>query len=402
LPYPLTSGGHQAIYNGIRCMNDMGNLYLTYKVYDDNVNTQEIAAFENIVGNIKVIPYVAHRALPVKRPLWIRGAKKIIRAIGTVPTKPQRDPFSGKYSCDQYPQAFLEHICKIINDYKIDVVQIEHFAMLPLVCVLPQKVKKFFVHHEIRYVRNELELAEIGTNLYRDTAVQVNKIIEIGLLNKYDAIITLSEIDKEKLVKNGVTKPIYASLAIVDTDQPKVAAPERYTTLTFVGPEVHLPNKTGLLWFLDNCWKGLLSKDGTFHLNIIGNWKDSTKKEFLERYENIEFLGFVPDLNAAISGTTMIVPITVGSGIRMKILEAATMNVPFVTTSVGVEGLPFTSGKECFITDDPEEFVSDIEKLQDPVLRQRFTKGANAFVKSHYSYDVLKRNRDDIYQDILK
>jgi len=78
------------------------------------------------------------------------------------------------------------------------------------------------------------------------------------------------------------------------------------------------------------------------------------------------------------------------------------MNVPFVTTSVGVEGLPFTSGKECFITDDPEEFASDIEKLQDPALRQRFTKGANAFVKSHYSYDVLKRNRDDIYRDILK
>jgi len=398
LPYPLASGGHQAIYNGIRCMNDMGNLYLTYICPEDRYDAKIISEFEKKIGNIKVYPY--KKKVQPQPSIMMRGIRKGLRMTGVIPTYPTPDPFSSLYRSPQFSLAYLEHIQHLIDKFSIDIVQIEMPPLLSLVCALPDKVKKVYVHHEIQFVRNQLSLQSAGSNLYREMAVSINKEMEMALLNKYDAVITLSEVDKDKLIENGVTVPVHSSIAVVDTDIEYEEKSFRPGVLTFVGYGPHKPNGIGLQWFLDICWNKLLDKDTNFCLHIIGKWDDSVKKEISEKYRNVKFLGFVPDLYDALSGTTMIVPITIGSGIRMKILEAASMKVPFVTTSVGVEGLPFTSGKECFIADTPEDFIEGIMKLKDEKLRHDFTERARTFVKKSYSLDALRKNRQAIYREL--
>ena len=93
----------------------------------------------------------------------------------------------------------------------------------------------------------------------------------------------------------------------------------------------------------------------------------------------------------------MIVPITIGSGIRMKILEAASRGVPFVTTTVGVEGIPVENGVHCFVADTPGDFFEAVVKLQDTELRRRFAVNANQLVKKCFSVEALRKNRLDIY-----
>ena len=93
---------------------------------------------------------------------------------------------------------------------------------------------------------------------------------------------------------------------------------------------------------------------------------------------------------------------TVGSGIRMKILEAATIGVPFISTSVGVEGLPFVNGEDCFVDDEPKKFVEDILKLRDKSLRIQFIRSAQEKVKFNYSFDALRNDHLAMYEELLR
>ena len=97
----------------------------------------------------------------------------------------------------------------------------------------------------------------------------------------------------------------------------------------------------------------------------------------------------------------MIVPILVGSGIRMKILESSQIGVPFITTSVGVEGLPFQDAKDCFIADTSADFVNKIQLLsRDARLRNLMILNAKKVVEKSFSYDALMKNRLNIINSI--
>ena len=124
--------------------------------------------------------------------------------------------------------------------------------------------------------------------------------------------------------------------------------------------------------------------------------------ELQERYRDVVFPGFVDDLKGAIRGSIMIVPITIGSGIRMKILEAATIGVPFVSTSVGAEGIPVFNGLHCFLTDDPDVFIEDIVKLKDPELQRSFIVNAHDLINDQFSFAGFKKNRMQIYGSLLR
>ena len=400
LPYPLSSGGHQAIYNGILALKELYNIYILCYVEESEYKETDIDDFKKQTNISNVYTYIKKNE---DSGIRLNPFQHIIASLfyRLVPQYKKKNDISDNFlKTPSYPIVFLNKIHQIINDNHIDIVQIEMPWFISLVCSLPNHVKKVFVHHEIAFERNRLSVEQAGENIYRNSAVEVNKTLEIGLLNKYDAIITLSEIDKKKLIDNGVIKPVYSSFAIVTPKEINHKLETDGFTLSFVGPEMHNPNKIGVFWFLDNCWNQLLQRDSRYKLQIFSKWKESKQKEIYEKYDNIEFMGFVDDLSTALENTIMIVPITIGSGIRMKILEAANIGVPFVTTKVGVEGLPFKNGENCFIANEPNVFIASIIKLQDKNLRHSFSLSAKEIVKKNYSIEALKENRKIIMTKI--
>ena len=120
------------------------------------------------------------------------------------------------------------------------------------------------------------------------------------------------------------------------------------------------------------------------------------------KYKNIEFLGFVDSLADNIKGTVMIVPITIGSGIRMKILEASSIGVPFVSTTVGSEGIPVVDGENCYIADTPKLFVDKLISLQDERIQSKFVENAHSMILKFYSREALRRNRLEIYKQFFE
>ena len=400
LPYPFYAGGIQALYNSFYSVKEDVDVFIMYDAPFYKHKKKVLESMEKSVENIKVIPFVFN---PLKGfynfILWFLLRITILLKI----RKKNLD-----YSCSLLSSVFRIHIKeyvdfinKFIIENKIDIVQMELCSTLSHVLTLPPNVKKVFVHHELNFVVNDLRVHQLGPTLNRMANVELAKILEIGLLNKCDAIITLSEIDKQKLIDQGVKTPIYPSFAIVNTSANYNNPNNLCNELSFVGPAFHAPNFIGLTWFLENCWDKLLENDPSYTLKIIGNWPEERRAALSQKHKNIQFLGFVPNLADALNNTIMIVPITVGSGIRMKILEAASLGVPFVSTSVGAEGLPFENGKNCFLSDTPDAFVESILKLKDQSLRMDFAQKANELVKEKYSVAALRKNRLYIYEKVM-
>lgn len=396
MPWPLNTGGNQAMFNGIAALLGSADIFISFPIIKKDVKGKDYADFKKELGSqVIILPFVR---TPKKRSLVERLAGKVVKELDErFVRSPKEQLLEKELQINQVTHEEITFINNIIRDNQIDTVQVEMLPHLSLVNTLPNHVRKIFVHHEIGFVRKKLILEELGADSSYWSRLDSYKICEIGLLNKYDDIIVLSEIDKLKLEQAGVKVPIHSSFAVVKllegNYKPQL---DDCHKLFFIGAPKHRPNYLAVKWFLENCWSKLLSKDDRYSLEILGVWDDDLIKEITGNYQNIHFLGFVPDLADVLKDGIMIVPITVGSGIRMKILESANYGIPVVSTSIGAEGLPVTDGENVFLADNPDDFVNDILKLKDRDLRIKFSDALKEMIRNKYSLEALMNNRRQI------
>lgn len=419
LPYPMISGGHQAIFNGIKAIAGVSDIYITYDASFGDSTEKEKNDLIAQIGECTILPFVSQSSKTelVKRPWYSlvlskyktlrHGIKLLIKSLLHITAQGTPAQAVSEYKgwlnvLYPFHDSFALFVRDIVERNHIDVVQCEMIRNASIVFFLPENVKKVFVHHELRTVRYSLESEGMeGSNVAKKAYLDFFQINETGVLNKYDAIITLSEIDKEKLRVQGVTVPIYPSFPIVNTEinrKPRSLDPH---LLSFIGNDGHSPNLVGIRWFLEECWNDLLSFDSKYHLQIVGQWSNPVIEELSQQFKNVSFTGYVDDLKKTIEGTIMIVPITVGSGIRMKILEAANIGCPIVSTSVGAEGIPFETEIHCLIADNPGDFNNAIIKLNDPGLAQGMVNNAQFIMDEFFSESKLKETRTEIYAKVL-
>ena len=407
-PYPLSTGGSQAIFNGINVVKDDLDVYVTFEAAA--TDKDNIERLKSLLDNkVTVLPYFVPAPKSTRRDLKQRlyqplfKTEKKLRRLAGYDFTPVRIPHKAWLYEELLPKnlAFVKHVSNLVDECNIDIVQCEMLCNVTMGLMLPDRVRKVFVHHELGWVVHELELLkQKGDAFEQKLYLDYYRMCEVALLNCYDDIITLSEIDSKKLKEAGVTSQIHTSLAVVNTSQNHLVTTKGCQLLSFVGPEYNLPNVDGLKWFFANVWDRLKGYDMSYRMQVIGKWSEKTIAEAVGERNDVEFLGYVDDLAAVLKDTIMVVPINIGSGIRMKILEAAALGVPFVTTSVGVEGIPARNGEDCFIADTPEAFADAVVKLRDEKLRKQFAENANRMVSERYTLEALKANRLEIYRDM--
>ena len=395
LPWPLEFGGNQAMFNGISALKDVANIFVTYPEWiKDTKQKAREEMIEELGGNVQIFPYIRKRDLSSPRKL----VKHIFKIVDSRFFRKDKDYiFEGELSINQVPQGHIDLINEIIETYHIDIVQVEIITQLSVINSLPDRVRKVFVQEEIGYVRKEQLLKIMHGNSYYRSVAECSKIQEIGLMNKYDDVIVFSEADKKKLEEAGVTVPVHSSFAIIKAPLEFKPQIEGYKNLCFIGAPEHRPNYLAVMWFLENCWQKLLQRDSEYKFKIIGKWSKKDATSITNKYNSVVFTGFVKDLGSELKNGIMIVPITVGSGIRMKILEAAANGIPVVSTTIGAEGLPLVDGENAFIADDPDKFVNDVIKLKDRSLRLKFVTALNDVIRNKYSLEALKKNRIEIF-----
>lgn len=391
LPWPLNSGGAQAQFNMIEELRKIHNITIVFQ--QDRKNTlANMEALAHRWPDVIFKPYYYKWQLLSLRFL----TNKIKRGFGAfVIPNSQKFQFDValRSICIMRTGRLKKFVAAIVKEQKIDIVQIEFFPAIDIVFDLPSTVKKVFIQHEIHYKKNERFFERLNLTKSQRKAFNESKLFEIQAMNAYDTVVTLTSKDKEILMADGVTSRIYVSPAAVN------AKPLPYTPwngkIVFVGGYGHTPNREGVDWFIAKVLNKVKSEYKSFDIIGIG-WPDT----YPDKTRRIRCLGFVENLSDAAQGAIMIVPILTGSGMRMKILEAAAMNIPFVTTTVGVEGLDFVNKCSCLIEDDADKFAAAIDALAfSPDQHKNIAESGHSIFCEKYSVQALAKVRNGAYMN---
>jgi glycosyltransferase involved in cell wall biosynthesis len=208
-------------------------------------------------------------------------------------------------------------------------------------------------------------------------------------------VLVCSEHDKDVLTRLGIRAPISVVPNVVDVDSYQTqAAGSDDRTLLFVGAMDWLPNRDGVEYFITEILPLVRKELGAFRFVVAGR---NPPEDFRLRFAGVpelEFTGTVKDMRAVISKAAIcVVPLRIGSGTRLKILEAAAMGKAIVSTSLGAEGLEFQNGRDIAIADRPDAFASAIAQLfKDSDLRAKMGNAARQVAERRYSLPVLRES----------
>ena len=394
MPYPATDGGKQGSFNMLMELQNMIDITLIYPVFFKKQMACQYL-LEKQLPQVKVYPFEYY-----KNKDGIKSQYSLFRLHRIITRKFLKQPY---LATPIYKDAYIDFVNEIIKKERIDIVQNEYFEQLYMVYAIPNTVKKVFIQHEIQYIAKErlIQQREYPSSVRYLATMQ--RIQEINALNEYDQVITMTDIDKNILMCDGVRAPISASPSFIPLPDNIAYKECERSSICFIGGSGHNPNLNGVTWFLDNVWSLILKENPNFTFKIIGKWDEKIKTEYQKKYRNLFFCGFVDNLAMVISECIMVIPILIGSGIRMKILESVNFYSPFVTTTVGVEGLDFINGKECIIADEPQAFATGVLKIAtDKVLQHNLTKAAHEKLMEMYSPEASVQRRLNIYNEMLK
>lgn len=329
MPYPATDGGKQGSFNMLMELQNMIDITLIYPVFFKKQMACQYLLEKQLQG--KVYPFEYY-----KNKDGIKSQYSLFRLHRIITRKFLKQPY---LATPIYKDAYIDFVNEIIKKERIDIVQNEYFEQLYMVYAIPNTVKKVFIQHEIQYIAKErlIQQREYPSSVRYLATMQ--RIQEINALNEYDQVITMTDIDKNILMCDGVRAPISASPSFIPLPDNIAYKECERSSICFIGGSGHNPNLNGVTWFLDNVWSLILKENPNFTFKIIGKWDEKIKTEYQKKYRNLFFCGFVDNLAMVISECIMVIPILIGSGIRMKILESVNFYSPFVTTTVGVEGL---------------------------------------------------------------
>lgn len=410
IPYPLDSGGNQALFfmiDRLRKIHDVslcldickGRLIQHVDEHKQTLVSQLREKWDNVNFYIydgqkeyqKDVPKLGTYCITMER-LSALFNRKFIKSYNKYLKK------SSSFECpSRLNQGFLNYIYSISRG-GFDYIQIEMYEYLYLVYLLPETAKRIFVHHEIRFIRNlnAMKLYEIP-DLNNDILYRQLKSVEIGALNEYDKVVTLSETDKRILsdyIKPDKLFPSPAGVCFSNTTVEFKPSKE----FVFVGSGDHYPNLDGLKWFADEVLPFLRNTNEIYKIHVVGKWSSKLQKEF-NRHSEIIFHGFIEDLTSFLNGKISIVPLRIGSGMRIKILEAINAYSPFIATTKGVEGLELKNGTNCVIVDSPMQFAGEMRDLLNDVNRQEVMSiSAHRFLELDYNNDNLVKKRLSIYE----
>jgi len=114
--------------------------------------------------------------------------------------------------------------------------------------------------------------------------------------------------------------------------------------------------------------------------------------------KHVHFTGRVDDVRDYLEQCKVFVcPMTFGSGIKTKNLEAMAMGLPVVTTSIGAENINALSGKDWLVEDSNEKFADQVaELLLDDAKGCTIGKNGSDFIKNNFTWDVARRKFEEL------
>lgn len=226
---------------------------------------------------------------------------------------------------------------------------------------------------------------------------------EIRAFKKQDGIMVTSERDGAIIAKDVPEVPRFVVPNGVDTEYftSNGEEPEPYS-IVFTGAMKYVPNYDGMIYFLDEIFPLIQKQQPEAKVYIVGSKPPPVLQE--RRSRSVIVTGFVEDVRPYIDrASVFVVPLNMGSGTRLKVVEALSMKKPVVSTSIGCEGIEVDDREHLLIRDKPEAFAEAVLQLfKDETLRRKLISNGYDLVQSTYDWHVIGESIDRAYQKLTQ
>ncbi len=257
----------------------------------------------------------------------------------------------------------------VLADY---MFQIEGLTALPA----PPRASAI-VMHDLYHTRTQ-SAARLGAD---DSIGAISVEEEAACFARADAVIAIQE-NEADFVRRAVpgVAAILAPMSYATHATPQPGEDDR---ILFVGSNTP-PNVIGLQWLFDHVWPLVRTARPAARLDIAGT---VARGIAAPSPQGVQFLGLVDDLDTLYAGAGVVIsPLTYGSGLKVKLIEALAQGKAIVATGITLQGVEAIAGEAVRAANAPEEFAAAIADLcADPTARATLAKRALDVAEAHFS-----------------
>ncbi len=393
LPYPLHQGGAIRNYGIIHGLHTAGHDITLLCFHNGNPSVQS-TPLENLCSRIETVPFPQRGMAQRLRDLVLSQQPDLAQRLKS--------------------KLFSQRLCSLLEEVNFDVVQFEGLEMarfLPIVRQYQPNTKLVYDAHnaesalqEVIYQVDKKNLKRLPIAIYSRIQAQRIAHFEHIICQQVDAVIAVSEEDarilrpfrtdhKVTVVSNGIFADDYES----NDGQLDLGN----HVLTFTGKMDYRPNIDAMLWFSEAILPLIHLQVPDVRLYIVGQ-KPHPRLETLRDKKNIELTGWVPKIRPFLHATHVYVaPLRMGSGTRLKILEAMASGCAVVATQIAAAGIA-DSAHEALIVADTEEAIAQnvIALLKNPAQSKALGQAARDFVQQNYDWSLLIPHLLQIYKEM--
>ncbi len=324
------------------------------------------------------------------------------------------DAFLNLFSRESYHinrficNAFNNELIKLLKRKQFDIVQLETLYLTPYIDTIKRYsdaqivMRAHNVEHEI-WDRITSNTTFFPKKWYLNHLSKKLRNYEIGHLNEYDYLVTLTDRDLRKFKKLGYQNGASSSPIGIEIENYQVAGSRVGGDLSicFIGSLDWMPNLEGLDWFLMNVWPQIIVAHPEVTFHIAGRNTPEHLKNL--QMKNVYVHGEVEDARSFINKyTLMVVPLFSGSGMRVKILEGMALGKAVLTTRLGKEGIHAEDRKNILIADSVSDFSEAISfAIENPRQVEEIGKEAKSFVHTYFDNREIADQLFHIYEDLL-
>jgi polysaccharide biosynthesis protein PslH len=222
----------------------------------------------------------------------------------------------------------------------------------------------------------------------------------IERLMRHFRMCTVASENEEKLL--AACAPDFQNVHVIpnslDMDAYDLKAPSRSSdSMIFAGSIRYTANHDAMNWFMREILPIIRSERKDANLTITG---DPGGLRLISA-PDVLVTGRVRNVAELIAASAVsVVPIRIGGGTRLKILESFALNTPVVSTSKAAEGLEVTDGIHCLIADTPGDFAKAVIRvMQEPEAAGRMASRAHAYVCSRFDWRIHSERFLDLIQN---
>jgi len=214
--------------------------------------------------------------------------------------------------------------------------------------------------------------------------------------------VTVSDGDARDLSRLAPSAKVAVIPNGVDVDAFAPAAEGERSGVVFVGGMSWLPNADALDYFARDILPLIRAREKSAPVTWVGRASANDIARFAR--EGIRLTGLVDDIRPYVNGAACyVVPLRIGGGTRLKILDAWALGKAIVSTSIGCEGLDAEDGRNILVRDDPQSFAAAvITVMRDSGLRASLERNGRLTAERTYSWTVIGETLRSLYDEAAR